>query len=60
MYQCCLVQVLIHIVAKLHDLEQLIYMLNAEWQFGTSNLLTKFGKMKEPNIAPLEEGRILA
>ncbi|KAH0517347.1 Transmembrane protein 132B [Microtus ochrogaster] len=60
MYQCGLVQDLTYIVAKSYDLGRLIYMLNADWQFDTSNLLTKFVKMKEPKIAPLQEGRILA
>uniref|UniRef100_A0A8C6W477 Transmembrane protein 132B n=1 Tax=Nannospalax galili TaxID=1026970 RepID=A0A8C6W477_NANGA len=59
-YQHALVRVLTQFVAESPDLGQLTYMLDPDWQFDITDLVTEFVKVEEPKIAQLQDGRTLA
>ncbi|XP_041059150.1 transmembrane protein 132C-like isoform X1 [Carcharodon carcharias] len=60
-YQRALVRVLTQFVAETLDPGgQLVYMLGNDWQADITDLVTDFLKMDNPQIAKLENGRILS
>ncbi|XP_048467736.1 transmembrane protein 132D isoform X1 [Rhincodon typus] len=60
-YQRAMVRVLTQFVAETSDLGgQLAYMLGSDWQVDITELVTDFLKMDNPQIAKLENGRILS
>ncbi|XP_072351884.1 transmembrane protein 132C-like [Scyliorhinus torazame] len=60
-YQRAMVRVLTQFVAETLDPGgQLVYMLGNDWQADITDLVTDFLKMDNPQIAKLENGRILS
>ncbi|XP_010894015.1 transmembrane protein 132C isoform X2 [Esox lucius] len=60
-YQNAMVRVLTHFVAESADSRgQLTYMLGSDWQVDITGLVWDFLKVEDPQIAQLQDGRILA
>ncbi|XP_053327748.1 transmembrane protein 132C [Spea bombifrons] len=59
-YQHAMVRVLTQFVAEdPGPLGHLVFLLGADWQFDVTDLVTDFMKLEEPNIAKLQDGRLL-
>nr|XP_005987286.2 PREDICTED: transmembrane protein 132C [Latimeria chalumnae] len=59
-YQHAMVRVLSHFVAESPDPGgQLTYLLGTDWQFDITDLVTDSLKLEEPQIAKLQDGRVL-
>ncbi|KAJ7994155.1 hypothetical protein DPEC_G00262970 [Dallia pectoralis] len=59
-YQNAMVRVLTHFVAESADPRgQLTYMLGSDWQVDITGLVWDFLKVEDPQVAQLQDGRIL-